>query len=191
MSTLLIECINIEKSFKDNRVIKDLSISIEIHKTYILIGENGSGKSTFIKLLIDLYKPTKGVIKRYYKDLRYVPEQIIIKSDILVKDYIKNVLSLKRIKRDFKLENYLELELLKPLKHLSKGNQKKVLLYLALVGHPDVLCLDEPLDGLDTTMQEKVLNHLKSLNITMVISTHTEAKFDNFTPKEVMRFEVD
>ena len=63
--------VNLSKSFRDNHVIKDLNISIIEGKTYILKGENGSGKSTFIKLLIDFYKPTKGVINRYYKDLRY------------------------------------------------------------------------------------------------------------------------
>lgn len=187
----LIECIKVSKSFKENHVIKELSISIKNNKTYLLLGENGSGKSTFMKLLIDLYKPTKGIIKRHFKDLRYVPEQMHIKSDIIVEDYIKHVLSLKKLKRNLELEQDLELELLKPLKHLSKGNQKKVLLYLALVGSPDILCLDEPLDGLDTLMQEKVLDLLKNLSITLIISTHSQEKYQHFNPKEVIFFEVD
>lgn len=190
MSHLLIECRNLSKSFLDNHVIKGLTIEIEAEKTYVLKGENGSGKSTFIKLLIDLYKPSSGTINRYYKDLRYVPEMITIKSDIIVKDYLKNVLALKNLKRNQALESYLELELKKPLKHLSKGNLKKVLLYLAFVGKPDILCLDEPLDGLDVEMQKKVIDYLLDLNITYVISTHTIRKYQKFN-KEVITFEVD
>ena len=65
-----------------------------------------------------------------------------------------------------------------------------MLLYLAFVGKPDILCLDEPLDGLDVEMQKKVIDYLLDLNITYVISTHTIRKYQKFN-KEVITFEVD
>lgn len=191
MSNVWIEMKDVSKSFFNNHVIKQMSITIEKNKTYLLKGENGSGKSTFLKLIIDLYKPNHGLINRYYKDLRYVPEMIKIKSDITVQNYIIHALALKNLNRDTALESLLELDLKKPLKHLSKGNQKKVLLYLAMVGEPEILCLDEPLDGLDVTMQKKVLTYLKDLNKTYIISTHAMRRFNKFEPKEVILFEVD
>lgn len=189
MSHALIELLSVSKIFNNNIVIKNLSIKLKSNETYILKGENGSGKSTFIKLIIDVYKPTSGTIIRQYKDIRYVPELITIKSDIIVEEYIKKALALRNIKRDISLESFLELELNKPLKHLSKGNQKKVMLYLAFVGNPQVLCLDEPLDGLDVFMQKKVIAYLETLNTTNIISTHMESSFQSLMG-EVILFEV-
>lgn len=189
MCTYLIEVSNVSKSFNDILVIHDLSVNIEVGKVYLLLGENGSGKSTFIKMLVDLYLPTSGKIARHYEDFRYVPELLTIKSEVKVLSYIKAVLNLRGLKRDLKMELDLEIDLNKQLRHLSKGNLKKVLIYLALVGTPEILFLDEPLDGLDVNMQKKVIHYFKQLpNSTFIISTHDTKKYDALNNIEVINF---
>ncbi len=189
MYTYLIKVENVSKQFNDIKVINDISVNIEPGKVYLLLGENGSGKSTFIKMLLKLYAPSEGQITTYYKDFRYVPELLPIKSDIKVLTYIKAICNLRNIKRNLEMELDLELDLNKQLRHLSKGNLKKVLIYLAVIGTPEILFLDEPLDGLDQVMQKKVLNYFKQIpDATLIISTHDKSKFKSFQNKEVITF---
>ena len=189
MCTYLIEVNHVSKSFNDLQVINDLSLNIEGGKVYLLLGENGSGKSTFIKMLVDLYLPTSGIITRHYEDFRYVPELLTIKSEVKVLSYIKAVLSLRGLKRNLEIELNLEIDLNKQLRHLSKGNLKKVLIYLALVGTPEILFLDEPLDGLDINIQNKVIDYfLQMPNSTFIISTHDTKKYDALMNIEVIHF---
>lgn len=190
MSTLLIETTNLTKKFKNLTVLKNLNIKIEKEKVYLLVGENGSGKSTFIKLLTGEYAPTSGFIKRYYKSFSYVPEALIYNQKIKVYTYLNKVTKLLKVKRDLELEKYLELETNKYLKNLSKGNQKKILLYLAFLKDNEIVYLDEPLDSLDKTMKEKVVNLIKdNKKITYIISSHNEISFKNIKNKEVISFD--
>lgn len=190
MSTYLIELHSVSKWFKDNRVITELSHNFKRGSITLLLGENGSGKTTLLKLITGLYKPTSGLIKRHYKDFRYVPELQPITSDMHVITYITHIARLLGVKRNHMLEETLQLELSKPLKSLSKGNTKKVLLYLSFIGSPEVVLMDEPLDGLDVGMQEEILKFIeKNQNITYIISTHREHMFKMFKNREVIHFD--
>ena len=122
MSTCLVEVKDLTKSFKNLLVIDKLSIRLEKGKVYLLKGENGTGKTTFIKLILGFYKPNKGTIRRFYKNFRYVAELLPFKSDLKVNTYLNSLLALMKEKRDSELESYLQLELNKRLKNLSKGN---------------------------------------------------------------------
>ena len=106
MSTCLIETKSLSKRFKDLIVIENLNINIMKGKIYLLTGENGSGKSTFLKLLVGLYKPTRGVIKRSYQNFSYVPELLIYKDKIKVSKYLNRVTKLLNVKRDLEKEEY-------------------------------------------------------------------------------------
>lgn len=190
MSTCLIEVLNLNKRFKDVEVIKNLNLKIETGKIYFLIGENGSGKSTFLKLLVGLYKPTKGLIKRYYNDFSYVPELLIYKDKIKVNKYLNRVIKLLNIKRDFKLEEYFLIEKDKYLNKLSKGNQKKILLYLAFIKENEIVFLDEPFDGLDKEVKSRFINYLLTNNkTTYVISSHDQKILEELKEKEVINFD--
>ena len=178
MSTPLIEIKELNKYYFKNHVVKNITLDI-YPGIYLLRGENGSGKTTFIKILLGLVSKTGGEIKSNYKDYRYVPELLVIKSDVNVETYLKSVLKLRNLKRDFKLEEYLEIETNKRLNTLSKGNLKKVLLYLAFVGSPEIIFLDEPLDGLDLKMKTKVINYLNDNNLNCLISSHLEDSYSN------------
>lgn len=189
MSTCLIEVKNLTKSFGDLKVIKNLSVKIKKEKIYLLLGKNGSGKSTFLKLLAGLYIPTKGSIKRNYKKFSYVPELLIYKDKIKVDKYLTRVTKLLKVKRDLKMEKYFLLEINKYLNELSKGNQKKVLLYLALLKDNQIVFLDEPFDGLDKNVKKKFLKYIaENKKITYIISTHDEKDFLDFENKEVIKF---
>lgn len=178
MSIPLLEIKELNKYYYDNHVLKNLNITIN-EGIYLLKGENGSGKTTFLKIVLGLVFPTSGKITRNYQDYRYVPELLVIKSDVKVELYLKSVLSLRKLTRDLELEKYLEIEVNKRINTLSKGNLKKVLLYLAFVGKPDLLFLDEPLDGLDLNMKTKVINYLNDKRLNCLISSHLTDLFKN------------
>ncbi len=186
----LIKLLNVSKQFSNQNVIKDFNYTFKKGGIYLLKGANGSGKSTLIKLILGLYYPNNGTITRSFKTYRYVAEQLSIKSDITVKTYITHVLSLMKEKRNERLEKTLLLELNKPLKSLSKGNSKKVLLYLAFIGNPEVIFLDEPLDGLDQKMQKVIVElMLKRDDICYIISSHNETYYKAFKEKQVIDFD--
>lgn len=190
MSKLLIKFSNVNKDFGKKKVITNFNYSFYQGQSYLLKGENGSGKSTIIKLALGLYFPTKGHVTRNYKHFRYVPELLPIKSDIKVKTYLNHILKLMNETKNKQLLDLLELQLEKPLKTLSKGNTKKILLYLAFVGKPEVIFLDEPLDGLDQNMQKKVIDYmLIQTNICYIISSHNEKYYKNFKELQVINFD--
>lgn len=189
MSTCLIEVKNLQKNFANLEVLLNLNLKIYQGKIYLLLGENGSGKSTFLKILAGLYIPTNGYIKRNYEKFSYVPELLIYKDKIKVDKYLTRVTKLLKVKRDLKMEKHFLLETNKYLNELSKGNQKKVLLYLALLKDNEIVFLDEPFDGLDKSVKKKFIKHLEEKKeVTYVISTHDEKDFAEFLNKEVIKF---
>lgn len=189
MSICLIDIKNLNKRFKNLEVIKDLSLKIIKGNIYLLTGENGSGKSTLLKLLVGLYKPTSGVIIRNYQRFSYVPEALIYKNKIKVDKYLKTVTKLLNVKRDYAKEAYFLIETDKYLNELSKGNQKKVLLYLSLLKDNEVVFLDEPFDGLDKEVKARFINYLKeSSDVTYLVCTHDMKSFSSFNNKEVIKF---
>lgn len=183
----LIKFNNVKKKFNNKWIINNFNYTFYQGYVYLLKGENGSGKSTIIKLALGLYFPTQGKIERHYNNYRYVPELLPIKSEIKVVTYLAYICKLMGLKRDHELERVLEVELNKQLKSLSKGNTKKILLYLAFIGNPEVIFLDEPLDGLDKAMQQTVINYmLAKTDICYIISSHNEKVYDDFTNKKVI-----
>ncbi len=190
MSTCLIKTKNLIKRFNGVTVVKDLSLEIKKGTMVILKGSNGSGKTTLLKLFLGVYLPSSGSISRYFKKYFYLEESLIIKNDIKVATYLRLVLALMKEKRNETLENLFMLELNKPLKSLSKGNLKKILLYLAFVGNPEIVFFDEPFDGLDVAMQKIVINYMQSRSeITYIIATHNLRRFSKFSNKEVIEFD--
>lgn len=187
MSQLLVKFINVNKTFNKRRVIKNFNYSFYKGKVYLLKGENGSGKSTIIKLALNLYSPTSGQIIRKFNKYRYVPELLPLKTNVKVKTYLTHLVKLMGYKRDNNLEKMFELELNKPVNTLSKGNLKKVLLYLSFIGSPEVIFLDEPLDGLDENIQKVIINYMqKRSDICYIISSHNQKYYENFKEIKVI-----
>ncbi len=190
MSTSLIEVTNLTKKFKDEVVIKDLTITIEKGKNYILTGNNGTGKTTFLKILLGVYKPTSGKVKRNFKTYSYSQEQLIYKHKIKVSAFLNSVTRLLNVKRDKTKEAFFKLQTDKYLNNLSKGNMKKILLYISFIKDVDIIFLDEPFDGLDINMQDELTTYINNLNdVCLIISSHNKKMYENIKNKEVINFD--
>jgi len=186
---------NLTKKYTDTVVLDIPGLTINKGESFGLVGNNGAGKTTFFRLILDLIRSTSGEIysnennvaetedwKNYtgsYLDKSFIidfltPEEyfeFIGNIYGLSKDDIQNFLV------DF--EEFFNGEILgknKFIRDLSSGNQQKVGIASALMANPEVLVLDEPFNSLDPTTQirlSKLLNKLrKDKNVTMLISSH-------------------
>ncbi len=159
-----LELCNITKSFTDKQVLKGITFSAESGKAFGLLGRNGAGKTTSIRILMDVFPPDSGGVHIEgrpidYKNVQigYLPEERGLYPKKLIIDQLVYFAQLKGMRRrdavtavDFWLERLGMLEYRnRRLDTLSKGNQQKIQLITALAHDPDIVILDEPFSGLD------------------------------------------
>ncbi|KEI86222.1 ABC transporter ATP-binding protein [Clostridium botulinum] len=192
MSEYILKTTNLSKKYKKDFVVNNLNISIKRGEIYGFIGENGAGKTTFIRMITGLVAPTNGEIKLFSKEkgdeLGHVRKRIgaliekpafypymtayqnleafRIEKGIPGKECIDKILKSVGLYEDRN----------KKLKNFSLGMKQKLALAIALLGDPEFLILDEPINGLDPMGIKEVRDILKKLNkeknITMLISSH-------------------
>ena len=182
----LLECINVNKSFGDKKVLKDINLVIPRGKIIGLLGKNGMGKSTLIKLINDLLTPTSGKILINGKEvgveskkiISYLPERTYLDKSMTVENVIKYF---EEFYEDFssrkakKLLKDLDLDISVKLSKMSKGMQEKVQLVLVMSRKADLYILDEPLGGVDPATRDYILDTiLNNFNegASVIISTH-------------------
>ncbi len=185
MATIL-EYKNVNKSFGDKQVLKDINLKIESSKIVGLLGKNGSGKSTLFKLANDLLTLSSGEILVDGKPISpetksvisYLPERTYLDSSMKVSDAI-NVF--ETFYNDFdksKAEQLLiDLQLDKDMRlsKMSKGMKEKVQLVLVMSRNAKIYILDEPLGGVDPASRDYILQTILinfNKNATLFISTH-------------------
>lgn len=177
----IISCSNLSFAYGQEEVLRNVSFDVYSHDFLAVIGPNGGGKSTLMKLMLGLLKPKSGEIS-YAKDLNhkigYVPQDTGINKDfpIQVIDVVKmGFLKSKAFgfrtsylqnKRAYEILNRLEIAHLAKCKisEISGGQLQRVLIARALCGDPEILMLDEPTSNIDTKSQKEIYDLLKFFN---------------------------
>lgn len=164
----LIEVAHLMKRFGDRDVIRDVSFTIRPGEATGYLGPNGAGKSTTLKILSGLLRPDGGTVRVCGHDLAtdpvgakrclgYVPDEDALFDTLTPNEYLSLIAELHHLDRPAAADTiralFAELGLGeaadRPIESLSRGQRQKVLIAAALVHDPEVLLLDEPLNGLD------------------------------------------
>ncbi len=190
--------------------LKGINIEIKRGESVGIVGITGSGKSTFIDILIGLLKPTKGDvfiddvnlyskksnIESWQKNLSHVPQEVFLADDNILKNIAfgleKNVIDIKKIKKaviNSQLTNFIK----KQNKgysyivgergiNLSGGQRQRLGIARALYNDPKILILDEATSALDSKTEEKILNMIltRDKEQTCIMITHRESTLKNF-----------
>jgi ABC-type multidrug transport system ATPase subunit len=187
-----IEISRLSKTFKQNNVLSDLSLSVKSGELFGLIGPDGAGKSTLFNILITLLEPDYGSqatihgldMLKDYKNIRkiigYLPERFSLYGDLTCRENLEFFAMLygESIKKNFQLIAPIW-EYLAPFKNrkasaLSGGMKQKLALCCALIHKPKILFLDEPTTGVDPVSRQElwqILTRLKNDNVTVFVST--------------------
>lgn len=185
----IIEINNLTKSYKKNRGIDDLSLTIHKGEIFGFIGPNGAGKSTTIRTLLNFIHPTSGTANIFGKDsvkdskeirkqVGYLPSEVHYYDDMKALDLLQYSAKFHQYtnnQRIVELAEKLHLDLNKKIEDLSFGNRKKVGIIQALLHEPKLLILDEPTGGLDPLMQHTFFELLKierDKGATIFFSSH-------------------
>lgn len=163
-------------------LVAHINIDLAFNETISIIGPNGAGKSTLVKLILGLIKPTSGkIVAHQALQLGYVPQRFTVPSilPLRVTDLLAqaNKSRLTLDQRQFILDNLsLNHLMLRQIGHLSGGEMQRVLLARALLDKPNLLILDEPMQGLDPDTEVwlyKFIDELPEfLRCAMVVVSH-------------------
>ena len=186
MDNIILKCNGLSKSYDFTNALNNVNLSVKSGKIVGLLGPNGSGKTTFIKLLNGLLKPTQGEILIDGKNPGTETKRIV--AYLPDKNYLDNTKTVKAILRlfadfyeDFDLERAvkmlkdLDIDSSKRFKLLSKGTKEKVQLILVMCRKAKLYLLDEPIAGVDPAARDYILNTIiKNYNkeAAVIISTH-------------------
>ena len=185
----MLEMKNVTKTFGTFPALDDLSLTVPRGAVYGLVGPNGAGKSTAIRLLTGVYRPDGGQITMegapIYENpecktrIGYIPDDIFYFPSASLEEMRKFYRGMYPNFDDALFERLYEVFQLPkkdPIRRFSKGMQKQAAFHLAICTRPDVLILDEPVDGLDPVMRRQVwsliLSNVAQRETTVLISSH-------------------
>ena len=151
-------------------LVKDVSLEIEKGKIITLIGPNGSGKTTTAKMALGLYKNISGKVEKFTKKIAYVPQKISIDWTLPIRVF--DFMNLTSDLQDLEINEALEITgakhlLNNDLKSLSGGEFQRVLMARAVAKKPDLLVLDEPVQGVDFTGEIELYELIKKISETL------------------------
>lgn len=181
---MLLEMKGIKKSFGEKKIFKDLNLQIRKGEVFALIGPNGVGKTTLMKLLLDWDRDYEGeIIKKAGIKMGYSPEtpsfpEILTGRQVL--EYFMEVRGMDKAiykKESKRLMEKVSLPLERDtlVKNYSKGMKQRLAVAQSLIGDPDVLLLDEPSSGLDFFGQQQIQNligELKEEGKSILLNSH-------------------
>lgn len=189
MPTIIVDKIN--KTFGMNKAVNNVSFKVNTGEIFGLIGPNGSGKTTSIRILLDIYKADSGSVsilggpmnEEKKNHIGYLPEERGLYQDIQLEKCLVYLASLKGMSKEEiskSLPAYLEKFDLadhkkKKVKELSKGMQQKAQLIATLIHDPEIIIIDEPFSSLDpvnTQLVKDLLIEQRKEGKTIVMCTH-------------------
>ena len=180
---------NVTKTFGNFKALDDLTLTVPKGAVYGLVGPNGAGKSTAIRHLIGVYRQDSGEVTLEGKQIYENPEQKMRIGSIPDDVFFFPSASLEEMRRYYagiyrnfdhdlfnRLYEVFQLPKKSPIRRFSKGMQKQAAFHLTICTRPDVMILDEPVDGLDPVMRRQVWNLILSdvaaRETTVLISSH-------------------
>ncbi|MFV5385883.1 zinc ABC transporter ATP-binding protein ZnuC [Acinetobacter junii] len=166
ISPSLIELKNISVRRDERDILRNVNFALQAKEIVTLIGPNGAGKSTLIKVLLGIMQPNAGKVT-FAKKLKmaYVPQKFNPSSSLPLR--VQDLLDLEACASDLRKEiiqdtGISKLQLSK-VQQLSGGERQRVLLARALLRQPDILVLDEPMQGLDIQSEAELYEYVRSL----------------------------
>ena len=186
----MIKVNNVVKTFDGFRALDGLTMTAEKGSIYGLVGPNGAGKSTILRHIMGIYRPDSGSVlvdgEQVYENpavkakIAAIPDDLYYFNSASTKDmmrFYRGVYPSFDVKRYEALaEAFPEVDEKQPIRRLSKGMQKQSAFRLALCCNPEVLVLDEPVDGLDPVMRRQVwtllMGDVAQRGTTVLVSSH-------------------
>lgn len=182
----MLECSNLKKTYFNKTAVENISLSLEKGKIYALLGPNGSGKTTFMKMIAGLVKPTQGTIIYENKPIGVESKREV--AYMSTEPYFYSFMTVESVGKyyddffeDFSMEQYkklvtdMELDLKDKVNKLSSGMMAKVKLAATLARKAKLYMLDEPLNGIDLIAREKIVTAILNAaneESTIVLSSH-------------------
>ena len=188
----IIEISNITKTFDSHVAVNDLSLSVPKGSIYGFIGPNGSGKTTTIRMIMNILYPDSGTIRIFGQErtgsmiesIGYLPEERGLYRKMKLRELIQFHGELKKVtnpgrEADYWMEKFdLTPWARKKVEALSKGMSQKVQFIITIIDRPEIIILDEPFSGLDpvnTEIIREVILGLRKDGSTVIFSTHDMA----------------
>ena len=185
----MIEVKNLVKTFDGFRALDDLTMTVPRGAVYGLVGPNGAGKSTLLRHLTGIYRPDFGTVTvdgepvwenpAVKRRIAYIPDDVFYFRSASIADmanFFAGACPTFDWERYDKLKKAFDLDEKQPLRRFSKGMQKQAAFWLAMSMAPDVLVLDEPVDGLDPVMRRQVwslvMADVADRGTTVLVSSH-------------------
>lgn len=184
--SIVLKCENLTKKYGKKVALDNLNLSVSKRKIVGLLGPNGVGKTTLIKVIADLLTYSSGLIEvngkppgvETKKIVAYLPDKEFLYQWMTIKEIInffKKSFSDFDEKKAFRLIKELNLDLNQKIKSLSKGNQERVNISLTISRNAKLFVMDEPLAAVDPSTREKIIKIItENMNreSSIIISTH-------------------
>ncbi|XZI55489.1 ATP-binding cassette domain-containing protein [Clostridium perfringens] len=195
----MIEVVGVKKKFRRKKVLENITFNVKKGEITALLGLNGVGKSTLLKIIMGLVKQDQGEVLfngeklnyNTYENIAFVLDVLNTYGDMKIKDAFEYMSMMYEkwdmdkayeMLKDFKLTDDLKIN------KLSKGNIARVKLILGFARHPEYLLLDEPFSGIDIFTREKFIESLIGYmdnNIGILLTTHELKEVENIVDKVV------
>lgn len=189
----MLEVNNLQRSYGDFKAVDDVSFTVGSGEIIGLLGHNGAGKTTVMKMLTGYLEPDSGsvqinghdidkALKKAQFEIGYLPESLPVYPEMRVADYLDYAAELKGIRKKNRRSEIVKaieatdlgVKIADPIATLSRGYKQRVGVAQAILGSPSLLILDEPTNGLDPTQTEQMRQLMRQIaeNSTVILSTH-------------------